>query len=47
MVVEPQIMVDYRVVNVVRLDQVFERTRSFLGVLFNVVNLDRGNVDAR
>lgn len=46
MIVELQVVIDDGVVDVVCPDQMLERPRSLLGRLFNLVNLDRGNVHA-
>jgi len=45
MVVKLQMMIDDTVVDVVRLQQMFQRPCSLLWVLFDVVDFDQGNVD--
>ena len=45
MVVELEVMVDNRVVDVIGLDQVLECSGSFLGRFFNVDRLYRGQIE--
>jgi hypothetical protein len=45
MVVEFEVVIDNRVVDVIGLDQVLECSCSFFGCLFNVDGLDRRQVD--